>query len=231
MSQDANNTVQLRQLSGEMDKALRGARTSAILVILLSIASTAVIAWWLNYAHHQFVEGATPEVGANYMVGKVQDALPTLTPQLKQRVIDYAPKALDFAEAQLSAIPDQFSDMMMKRTNEELTKLTPQVEDELTKSLQVALTKAKDTRKPGQTDEQQIKYMIDSLASTYADESIKLVDELRSKYTAQGADVLAYLEFLAENKGLDKKQSLQRQALVTFLTIADRARRDGKIGN
>lgn len=224
MSQDANNQVQLRQLSGEMDKALNGARISAILVTVLAVASIGLISFWLNKAHKQFMVDLSPEFGAEYATARITDALPTLTPELKKRAIDYAPQALDQAEAKLMAIPDEFADSLTKRADEELTKLAPVVEEELLKSLRVALGKAKDSRKPGETDEQQIKGLIDAMAATYAAESVKLIDELRSRYTAKGADVLAYLDYLAENKGLDKRESLQRQALVTFLTIASRAR-------
>lgn len=219
----ANDSQQLNELSKDMDRALSGARTGGILVILLSIVSISIIGYWLNYAHQKFI-GITPEFAVNYGVSQIQTAIPTLTPRLTQQAIDAAPKIFDDAEARLNQIPDQFSDMLMTRTSEELDKLLPQLEEELYKSLKAALAKAEAERAPGVNDEAQIKGLIQALADTYAEESVKLVTELRQRYTKTGGDVLAYLEFLATNKGLDREQELQRQALVTFLTIASRAK-------
>lgn len=218
----ANDSTQLSELSRDMDRALGGARTGGILVILLSVVSIGIIGYWLNHAHREFIK-VTPEFAVNYGVAQVQTAIPTLTPRLTQQAIDAAPGIFDDAEERLGQIPDQFATMLMTRTSEELDKLLPQVEEELYESLKVALAKAEAQRGPGVTDEAQIKALITVLADTYAQESINLVAELKSRYTRTGGDVLAYLEFLADNKGLDKEQELQRQALVTFLTIAARA--------
>lgn len=227
MSQETNSPGQLSQFSGELDKALGRARTGAIAMLVLSVGSLGLIGFWLNKAHEQFTTTLTPEYGANYAVAEVQKVVPTYVPELRQRLIEHAPALLDRAEARLNQIPDEFADSLIKQTGDELEKLMPQVETELHKSLSLALSKARDARGPGVSDEAHIKAIIDDLGDTYAAESIKLIDDLRARYTKRGADVLAYLDYLAENKGLDRKESLQRQALVTFLTIASRAKSTG----
>ncbi|MFN4241604.1 MAG: hypothetical protein ACK4PI_00035 [Tepidisphaerales bacterium] len=218
-----SNNTDLMDLKREMDRALAGARTGAVLVVLVSIVSIAIIGYWLNYAHQRLTE-VTPEFAVNAGVAKFQEALPTLVPQLSRQAIDAAPKVMDDVEARLMAIPDDFADMLVRRSGEELDRVLPEVEKELLASLRAALDKAAADRAPGVTDEAQVKAVVEVLVDTYAEETRNLVQELRQRYTATGGDVLAYLEFLADNRGLNREQMLQRQALVTFLTIASRAR-------
>jgi exonuclease VII large subunit len=213
------------QLSSEMDRSLAGARTGAILTLVLTVVSLGLMGFWLKYAHDEFVgKYGTPEFAMDQLVVTASTQLKEYTPELKKQVLDYAPTALDYAEQRLQEIPDRFADDLMSRTKQELDTLTPKLEEELYKSLKTALADARAQRKPNVSDETYIKQTVDALANTYEGESIKLIDDLRGKYTKGGADVLAYLEFLADNKGLDHKQSLQRQALTTFLTIASRAK-------
>lgn len=218
-----SNSNQLAELQRDMNRALAGARTGAVLVILLSIVSISIIGYWLNYAHKQFSD-VTPEFAVNAGVAKFQEALPTLVPQLSRQAIDAAPRIMDDTEARLMAIPDQFADTLIQRTGEELDRLLPEVERELLASLRAALAQAAAQRNPGVDDEAQVKAVIQVLVASYSDGTKDLVRTLRQRYTATGGDILAYLEFLAENRGLNREQELQRQALVTFLTIASRAR-------
>lgn len=218
-----SNNSELMELKREMDRALASARVGTVLVVLVSVVSIAVIGYWLNYAHTRFSE-VTPEFAVNAGVAKFQEALPTLVPQLSKQAIDAAPKVLDEVEARLTAIPDEFADMLVRRTGEELDRLLPEVERELLASLRAALDRAAAERAPGVDDEAQVKAVLQVLVDTYAEGTRDLVRELRQRYTATGGDILAYLEFLADNRGLNREQMLQRQALVTFLTIASRAK-------
>lgn len=225
---DSNSTNNMIQLSSEMDRALAGAKTGAILTILLTVISTGLVGFYLKYAHDEFVNKyGTPEFAMDQLVATAQTQLKEYTPDLKKQVLNFAPQALDFAEQRLTEIPDEFADRLMSQTRQELDKLMPRVEEELYKSLKTGLDQARAERGASVSDEAYLKQTIEALGLTYENESVKLIDDLRSRYTKGGADILAYLDFLAENKGLDHKQSLQRQALTTFLTIASRTKAQG----
>jgi hypothetical protein len=224
MSQDSNQLGQLLQLSGDLDRAVSRARFTTFLVVVFSVVSLGLAGYFLKNVHDRAVTEITPERLSLAAVGEIRDRMPDITARLRERAIADAPRVVDEAERQLLDIPDQFADSLIKRTDEELTKLSPRIEEELYKSLQSALTNARDARKPGESDEQQIKQLIETLVSTYETESLKLIDTIRTRYTKTGGDVLGYLEFLADARDLDRRQLLERQALVTFLTIAHRAR-------
>lgn len=220
-----NNTTnnQLAGLNADLDKAIANARTTTLGIIFLSVVSIGVVGYWLNKAKSDIVAFDAPTI-ANYGVATVQQALPELTPQFTQRAVEFAPELFDRAERELMAMPDKFADDLLTRAGSELDKITPELENELYASLKTALGSATASRKPGETDEQQVKSVIDTLATAYETESTKLIDTLHARYLKSGLDVLAYLEFLADNKGLDRRQELERQSLVTFLTIAARTK-------
>lgn len=221
MSQDS----QLQGLSSDMDRALASARFGALAIIVLACVSLAIIGYWLNRAHNEFTATLTPETGANYAIDRVKTALPNITPQLKEKAIEAAPKLMDLAEERLNKLPDMLADQLVEQSKTELDKVMPKVEEELLKSLKTALDNSKSARKPGESDEAFLKGTIEALGTTYETESIKLVDSIQTRYATTGADLLGYLEFLADNKGLTRKQSLQRQALVNYLTLAARAKK------
>jgi hypothetical protein len=221
----AKDTNQLNTLAAEMDAALRSARTGLTLVILLAIASSGICGGYLIYAHNKFTETATPENGVNVAVAYVQRALPEYGPKLAQAARDAAPKVLDSVEAQLEAIPARLSKELQDRSTAEVSKLMPQAEEEMYKSLKAALAEAKANRPSGASDDAYATAVIDHLATTYGDESLKLLGDVQAKYGETSGDLIKYLQRLADDKGLTRKESLQRQALVTFLTIASRTQK------
>jgi hypothetical protein len=190
---------------------------------VLAIFSVCAIGFWLNYAHNRFVE-VDPQFVATVGIGKVKESIPELEPKIKQQLVDAAPKLMETGEKYLTEMPDKFADQMIERTKAEMDKALPQLEDELVKSLKDALNQIKADRPSGMADGDFAKLVADQLAAKYATESMELIDELKTKYTGPSSDVMAHLERLADNKGLTKRESLERQALVTFLTIASRAK-------
>lgn len=210
-------------LNEDLDKALAKTKMSTTLVIVLAIFSVCAIGFWLNYAHNKFAE-VDPQFVARVGVGKVKESLPELEPKIKQQLIDYAPQLMKTGEEYLNQMPDKFADQIVDRTKAEMDKVVPQITDEIYKSLKTALDQAKTARPSGMSDDDYAKFIGEQLASKYAEESIKLIDEMKTKYAGPSGDVLAHLERLANNKGLTKRESLERQALVTFLTIASRAK-------
>jgi hypothetical protein len=196
-----------------------------MVVAALAVVSCGLCAYYLDYARQEFTqEYVTPEFVADQVVARVAVSVPELTPRLTRQAIEYAPRAIEVAEEKLNEMPDQFARAMMEGTAKELDAMMPGVEQELYQSLKAALADARSHRKPGETDEQHVKSVMDALGHVYEEESSKLIKETYAQYRATGRDVVAQLNRLAENKELTRKEELQRQSLVTFLTIASRAK-------
>lgn len=210
-------------LNEDLDHALAKAKMSTTFVIVLSIISMCAVGFWLNYAHDRFSE-VDPKFVATVGVSKVKEALPDLEPKIKQQLIDAAPNLMKSGEEYVNGMPDKFANQMVDRTKAEMDKAVPQLQDELVKAMKSALEKVKTERPAGMSDADFAKFVSEQLATKYADESMQLIDEMKTKYTGTSGDVLAHLEKLASNKGLTKRESLERQALVTFLTIASRSK-------
>lgn len=220
MSSANSNT----NFSAQLDRAIAGARTRVLLGTVLSVASVALAGFYLNDAHRQF-GSITPALVSNYVASQVLENLPAAAPELKSRLIACVPDALDAVEGKISQLPDHFATQLHNHATTEMERAMPELEKELTGSLQTALRNARDSRVVGNGDEAGIKAFINSLADTYAEKSGSLIDEMHAKYEETGGDALAYLEFLAEGKGLDERQALQRKALQSILTTAARTQK------
>lgn len=223
MANESN--TQLDALAADMDKALRSARTGMTLTIILALASSALIGFWLVKANGQFLESATPETGIRYAASTIRESVPQYKDQLVKYATDSAPEVLNKLEAQVNEIPDQLADQLGKRTTDEISKIMPDAEKKMTDVLRAALKEQEEKRDKNITDEVFAKAVVDVLATTYGDESLKLLDDTHAQYSSTSKDLITYLQRLADDKGLTKQEQLQRQALVTFLTIAHRTQK------
>lgn len=205
-------------LENEVNDALRATRRRNAISLTLSVVGVGLVAFWLYYAHTSFV-AVDPNFAADYAQARLTEYLPQAGADLETALIDHAPQFIDQAESRLQALPDRFADELNSRTRAELRAATPNIETEIYKSMQIALLQAKSAPK-GADDAARFKALLDQLADAYRDESIKLVDKLHQTHTQSGADVVAYIKLLGENKNLDRRQQLHRDMLQQFFVVA-----------
>lgn len=210
-------------LVAKLDLAIAAARTRVLVGLTLAIVSLGVVGFYLRYAYAEFTS-VTPEFLSNYAAGELVLALPKAEPEIRKRVIDFAPAALDHAQAKLLEVPDHFADELLARLSTEAERFRRTAETELVGAIRTGLLRLQDELPEGTSDAERLTEVVEALAELYATETSRLLDRVHERYGLAGGDALAYLEFLAEGRGLDAKQSLQREALVTFLTMASRAK-------
>lgn len=218
-----NEGISNSEFSRQLDKAIASAKTRLFLGTAVMVASIGLVSYYLSDAKRQFVE-TTPEFVANYAAGVAMERLPQTGTDVKARLIAYAPDAIATIEGRIEKLPGRFADEIKVRAEKEMKTFGPELETELTKTLREALRSAAASGVAGKGDEAGIKAFVDSLVTVYGQQANGLIDSVHAKYRQSGGDALAYLEFLAEGKDLDERQTLQRQALVAFLTTAARTR-------
>lgn len=211
------------KLMSKLDSAIASARQRVLLGAALSILSLGVVGFYLRHAYHEFTS-VTPEFLSNYAAAEVLVALPKATPEIRKRVIDFAPTALDQAQAKLLEVPDHFAGELLNRLTAEAEQFSRTAEAELVSAVRTGLLRLRDELPEGKTDTEKLARFVDALAEVYAAETSRLLEQVHDVYGHAGGDALAYLELLAEGRDLDAKQALQREALVTFLTLASRAK-------
>ena len=205
-------------LESDITSALRSTRRRNAISLLLSVVGVGLVAFWLYYAHVNFV-AVDPNFAADYAQARLVEYLPQAGTDLEAALIDHAPQFIDQAESRLQALPDRFADELNSRTRAELRAATPNIESEIYQSMQAALLQAKSAPK-GADDAARFKALLDQLADAYRDESMKLIDQLHQAHTQSGSDVVAYIKVLGENKNLDRRQQLHRDMLQQFFVIA-----------
>jgi hypothetical protein len=217
-----SNASELQALRNDIDHAISSSRRKNAISLILCVVSVGLIAYWLYYAHTKFA-AVDPNFAADYAQSQLTDYMPQAGTDLEASLKSYAPQFISQVESRLQVLPDRFADELKTRTQSQLDAAAPQIQDELYKSLKAGLDQAKANVKPGAKgadDSARFQSMLDALADTYRDESIKLVDQVHSKYTANGSDIVAYIQVLANNKNLDRREQLHRDMLQNFLVIA-----------
>lgn len=214
----SDTRTELQALNQEIEKAITSTRRRNAITTFLCVASVGLIGAWLYHAHVRFA-AVDPNFAADYAQAQLTQYMPQASADLEGSLKSYAPQLVADLGTRLQTVPDRFADELETRMKSELDAASPQIEEGLYKSLHTALARAKDNAKGG-NDLERFKSTLDALADTYRDESIKLTDRLREEYAKNGSDLLAYIKFLAENKGLDRRQELHRDMLQSFLVVA-----------
>lgn len=214
----SDTRTELQALDREIEQAVTSTRRRNAISAILSVASIGLIGFWLYHAHTRFA-AVDPNFAADYAQAQLTDYMPQAGADLEGSLKTYAPQLVADLGDRLRNVPDRFADELESRMKAELDAAAPQMEEELYKSLHTALDDAKSHAKGGD-DVERFKSTLDALADTYRDESIKLTDQLRAEYAKNGSDLLAYIQFLAENKNLDRRQELHREILQSFLVVA-----------
>jgi hypothetical protein len=213
------NASEIEALENDIDQAIRSTRRRNTISLVLSLLAVLLIAFWLYSAHRKFA-AVDPNFAADYAQGRLTEYLPQAGADLEATLIANAPQFIDHAEARLQALPDRFADELNARTRAQLRAATPQIENDIYKSLKTALDQAKGNPPKGQDDLARFKALLDQLADVYRTESIKLIDQIRNVHAKNGSDIVAYIKLLGENKNLDRRQQLHRDMLQQFFVIA-----------
>jgi hypothetical protein len=210
----------LRTLETEIDHAARATHRANVIGLFLFVASILLVGFWLYYAYRQFA-AVDPKFAAGYAQARLTDYLPQAGTDLQASLIDNAPRFIAQVESRVQALPDRFADELNSRTRAELRQASPQMEDEIYKSMRTALEQSKDSAK-GPDDAARFKSLLDALADAYREESVKLVDQVRATHAKNGSDVVEYIKLLGENKNLDRRQQLHRDMLQQFFIVAQK---------
>jgi hypothetical protein len=204
-----------------LDAGIASARRRNALNLTVSLVSLGLLGFWLTTAYSKF-RTIDPEFATGFVASEVEARLPRAGQMVEQRLIQMAPELVASAEKRLTKLPDAIAAKLKARTDAELEQALPQLEEELYQSLKLVLADAATTAGKGADDPVAAKHLIDSVADAYQTETLALIDTVYQRYNAVGGDALAYLDYLAENKDLDKTEQLHREMLTTFLTIAAR---------
>lgn len=215
-STQTNDTAEFQ---ADLDAAITSAKRKNLTSFVLSLVIVGGLGYWLFGAYKQITSfDATTAV--QFASGELQAALPEAGRTIEQQLIAAGPDVATRLENRLMKLPDQFADDLIKYTDEELTRLTPQVEEDLYQALKSALAQAQLNLPPGTTDEQRFTALIDTLADVYATRSAALVTDVRTKYSTSSADLYTYLDFIATGQQLDRRQQFHRDMIETFLALA-----------
>ncbi len=211
--------TELQALEREIEQAVTSTRRRNAASVVLCLASVVLTGGWLYYAHTRFA-AVDPNFAADYAQAQLTEYMPQAGADLEVSLKAYAPQLVDELEGRVEKVPDRFADELESRMKGELDAAAPQIEDGLYKSLHAAMEQDQPKALKGKDDVERFKSMLDALADTYRDESIKLTDQLQAEYAKNGSDLLAYIQRLSENKNLTRREQLHRDMLQSFLVVA-----------
>ncbi len=217
-----------------LDATITNTRRRNALSLGASLVSLALLGYWLTAAYAKF-SVIDPDFAAGYVMSEFEERLPQTSRAVERRLTEAAPLLVAAAEKHVAALPDSLAAHIRSRTDAELEKALPELEEELYTSLKTTLADVIDKKTADKDGAAQLRKLVATLADTYETEATRMIDTIHDRYTSVGADTLTYLDYLAEGKDLDKTEQMHREMLTTFLTIAARQRlaetdADGTLG-
>jgi hypothetical protein len=213
-----DTNAQLQTLERDIEQAIKSTRRRNAVSLIFSLATVALVGYWLSYAHTRFA-AVNPDFAADYAQAQLTEYGPQAGADLEVSLKAYAPQLIADLETRLQAVPDRFADEVESQTKAQLDAAAPHMEEELYQSLHVSLGQA-DANLKGKDDAERFKSLLTALADTYRDESIKLTDQLHDLYAKNGTDLLSYIQRLASNEKLTHREQLHREMLQSFLVLA-----------
>jgi wobble nucleotide-excising tRNase len=189
---------------------------------------------YLWYLYSKIAEFADARTVVELAAAQIEPQLNAEASRFGDTLEAQAPVVLDQAEKAVLAAPPQIAREIQNYTStfvdKQLVSLESQAYDVVSKTLEGAITKARDDG-IDLSDEKQLDALVDSAAPTMRDALKKAVDDLYVEYTAGAENVGSYIEQLAE-AGADKQLvSLESQAYdvvnKTLEGAIAKAREDG----
>ena len=213
----------LEALQAQLDRAVRAARARNAIVLILGVIVLGLLGFYLWYANREFTGWDADRV-ADYGQSQLVESMPAAATELKRSLREQAPQVIANGEQRLRELPDQFAAKLRRDLGKQLTERAPAAEEQLYEALKAGLAEAdKHVAEVGgatMDDEAKFKALLDTLAVVYGTETAKFADRLHGSYKDGSADVIGYLDMLAEGKNLDEQQQSQRTMIRNFLVLA-----------
>jgi hypothetical protein len=213
----------LDALDETLDRAVRAARRRNVIALVLAIISLCLIAYYLRYAHREFASWDAERV-TQYGQAQLVSQMPDAAQELKQSLRQQAPSVIDAGEQRLRELPDRFAETLQKSLEQQLAVRSPEAEEQLYQAMKAGLAEAdahvKDAGGPAASDEERFKTLLDTLAHLYGTQTLKFLDELHGRFQTRSADLIGYLDLLAEGQQLTAQQQSQRTMIRNFLVLA-----------
>lgn len=223
-TQDQNNQTaaaqKLSSLKAELETTLARLRRRRNTMFVALLAVTVFMVSYLSFVYGRLAQVDAPtvvELAARQIEPSLNGASTTLSETLKSE----APTLIHKLEVSLLALPEQLAQEGRTQLNQTIRESFPTIEEELYRTLSdlIASTKAKAIENGINPDDPAaFDQIVQTIAPTIHEEARKTVDEFYRKYTASAADLIGYLQQLADNRNLDQRQQYHRQ--IVSLTLA-----------
>jgi hypothetical protein len=190
--------------------ARRRNRSTGVITVILVLAS----AIYFGVAYYKFSD-VNPKLAASVAQQQISSYMPQAETQLKQQLRDHEDAVLDAGEARFRALPEQLINFAEPRVTAAVEAAMPDVEQRMITAYQSQLESMTATTGPSADPEARFKEILGELDSA----SKQQIAATFADYEATSGDVITYLDMLANNQNLTKRESLQRETIASFLTL------------
>lgn len=208
-------------LAGYASHSRRRNAMMAVLSLLVIIGSF----FYLGYAYSRYGNEVTPDLVAINAQNVFQGQLPGAREQLETNLKNNAPQYVDKMIDQLQTLPRTYAEQLNQQTAVAMDSAMPQVSEELYAAMKNALNEAKEKKADG-TDEQRFQATLAAMGQVYADETVKFVDQAHNTYADQSVEFTTYLNHLASDANLDRREQLHKEMFQNILLLMHEKAKD-----
>jgi predicted negative regulator of RcsB-dependent stress response len=214
--------LQVVQLRTTLDQAVAHAQRRNSVSLTIAAVVVLLILAYLGFAYSKLSQ-VDAEMAASLAQVKLMEYIPLAGKQLEGKLIAEAPDHIRSLETQIRQAPRELTNYVKEKADEQLKAQLPKIEDELYEAIKFGLTNAslalKD--KTESTPEKRLDALTDLVAKVYAEKVQEFSEKVYARYSEHAGFAIDYLAVLSENKDLNERQKLQRQALIYLLAIKE----------
>ena len=213
-----DTTKQLELVEADLGKQATSARRRIIITRIVALALIVFMAAYLGYAYQQIGKLDTVIVGSATQ-HVIEDNLPGLRRDLGRTLKERAPEFVDKLEKVSRDLPKKMEAELKKAVLNEIRKRTLTLEKDVGSGLQTLFEETRKQAGNKKLSEAEAMQRIDQAAAQCKTEAKQLIDKVHKDYVTKSTDIRVYLELLAGNKDLDKRQKIARDAFITLFAL------------
>ncbi len=207
----------LDELHEAISDAVKRAQKRNESFVRLTVCICIFLVGYLGYAYHRFGGEVTPALVASNAQASFETYIPQASRELEDQLKSNAPRFVNGTFDEVKTLPSQLSDELNKQSAEKIDSAMPAVEDQLSHALEASLG----TSEKNQTgsDKERFQGTLTALGNVYGTDTIKFVNDAHRTYASQAVEFINYLDRLASDQKLDRRDQLHRDMFLTIFTL------------
>ncbi len=191
--------------------------------VILIIACVAMVGYlWFIYSQLQDVDA---NMVASLAEAKITSEIENGSQKLSAMLVDNAPEWFDRAEEEARKAPAMLVKHGRDMLNKEIDRASPEIEEEMISKMIELIDKLADKFEEtaeGSIGDAEFQQLMEAVGDQFAKETLNMIDQFHGKFQENAKPIVAHLDTLAGDKGLDDREKHYRDIIIALLEVIEK---------